>query len=92
MASRADLQRFLEAEGAPVQGSALARALEKLAGALPADGRELDFLAVKAAARKVPRVAAQRLEWVRGMGLDAALARHLPPGTLDDGCVLMVSG
>jgi hypothetical protein len=25
------------------------------------------------------------MEWIRGIGLDAALARHLPPGTLDDG-------
>jgi hypothetical protein len=86
VATRADLDRFLQAEGAPTKGSALATALEKLSAALPADGQELDFLAVKAAARKVPRVAAQRLEWVRTMGLDAALARHLPPGTLDDGC------
>ncbi len=86
MATRADLDRFLQAEGAPTKGSALATALEMLTAALLADGQELDFLAVKAAARKVPRVAAQRLEWVRTMGLDAALARHLPPGTLDDGC------
>jgi hypothetical protein len=85
MATRADLIRFLVAEEAPARGSALAKALEKLASALPADG-QLDFLALKAAARKVPRVVAQRLEWVRTMGLDAALARHLPPGTLEDGC------
>ncbi len=83
MATRADLDSFLQAEGAPAKGSALAKALEKLSAALP---QELEFLGVKAAARKVPRVAAQRLEWVRTMGLDAALARHLPPGTLDDGC------
>ena len=31
------------------------------------------------------QVAAARLEWVRSMSLDAALALHLPPGTLDDG-------
>ncbi len=85
-ATRADFHRFLQTEGAPAKDSALASALEKLC-ALPA---ELDFLAVKAAARKVPRVAAQRLEWVRTMGLDAALARHLPPGTLDDGCAQVV--
>jgi hypothetical protein len=87
-ATRADLVRFLEAEGAPSKDSSLASALQTLYEALPADGQELDFLAVKAAARKVPRVAAQRLEWVRTMGLDMALARHLPPGTLDDGCAV----
>jgi hypothetical protein len=83
-ASRADLERFLGAPGAPAQGSALAAALRELAASLP-EGGQLDFLGLKEAARKVPRVAAQRLEWVRTMGLDAALARHLPPGTLDDG-------
>ena len=45
----------------------------------------LDFIALKAAARRVPRVSGQRTAWVRSMGLDADLARHLPPGTLDDG-------
>ena len=79
--TRADLDRFLPAEGAPANGIPLATALEKLATSLPADGH-LDFLALKEAARKVPRVGAQRLEWERSMGLDAALARHLPPGTL----------
>jgi hypothetical protein len=82
LATRADLDRFLAS--APVKGSVLASALEKLAAALPRE-EQLDFLALKEAARKVPRVAAQRLEWVRTMRLDAALARHLPPGTLDDG-------
>jgi hypothetical protein len=85
MAARADLARFRSAEEVRVPGSAVAKALDKLLQELPADGQELDFLAVKAAARKVPRVAAQRLEWVRSRGIDAALARHLPPGTLDDG-------
>ncbi len=84
MATRADFDRFLAAVEAPVKGSALASAIAKLAVALPEDG-QLDFLALKEVARNVPRVAAQRLEWVRTMGLDAALARHLPPGTLDDG-------
>jgi hypothetical protein len=86
-ATRAHFERFLASPEGPAQGSALATALKSLAEVLPSDGQELDFLAVKAAARKVPRVAAQRLEWVRSMGLDAALARHLSPGTLDDGCV-----
>ena len=80
MATRADLVRFLSAVGAPAKGAPLATALEKLAASLSAD-----FLALKEAARKVPRVAAQRLEWVRSMEFEAALARHLPPGTLDDG-------
>ncbi len=83
MATRADLERFLTSESFRVSDS-LVTVLRRLAEELPADG-QLDFLALKAAARRVPRVAAQRLEWVRTMGLVAALARHLPPGTLDDG-------
>ena len=84
MATRADIHRFLAGADARLKASALGDTLRKLASALPAD-EQLDFLAFKEAARRVPRVAAQRLEWVRTMGLDAALARHLPPGTLDDG-------
>ena len=86
VATAVDLKRFLdtEAQGRPAPGSDLARALSQLADTLPAD-TELDFLALKEAARQVPRVAAQRMEWVRTMGLDAALARHLPPGTFFDG-------
>ncbi len=84
MVARADIDRFVKEQA---QDSALGKTLEKLAASLPADGHNLDFLDIKAAARKVPRVSAARLEWVRTMGLDAALARHLPPGTLDDGCV-----
>ena len=87
VAMRADLERFLAAQDGPLQGSSLAAALQQLATTLPIQDEELDFTAVKAAARKVPRVAARRLEWVRSMNLDGALARHLPPGTLDDGCV-----
>jgi hypothetical protein len=96
MATRADLERFLagqqQGQGpAPVQVSeALAGALKKLAASLPAEG-QLDFLALKAAARKVPRVAAHRLEWVKTLDLNALLARHLPPGTLDDGCVVCLA-
>jgi hypothetical protein len=56
-----------------------------LASTLLDEGVDLDFLAVKRAARQVPRAAGQRIDWVRGMGLDAALARHFPPGTLEDG-------
>jgi hypothetical protein len=62
----------------------LAVALEKLAKGLPADD-QLDFLALKTAMRRVPRVVGQRMEWVQKMGIVASLARHLPPGTLDDG-------
>ena len=57
----------------------LANALEGLSES------EMDFMAIKNAARRLPRVSGQRMAWVRSMNLDAALARHLPPGTLDDG-------
>ena len=50
-----------------------------------ASREQIDFMALKAALRKVPRVAGQRTAWVRSLGLDADLARHIPPGTLDDG-------
>ena len=60
-------------------------ALTGLACTLPEEDVGLDFLAIKRAARRVPRLVGQRIDWVRGMGLDALLARHLPPGTLEDG-------
>ena len=55
--------------------------LKELIESLPS---KIDLLALKTAVRKVPRVSGQRSAWVRGIGLDAALARHLPAGTLDD--------
>ncbi len=84
--SKADLESFI-GEVTTLLGTGSCRlvmALKKLANSLPSEG-ELDFLAFKAAARKVPRVAGHRMAWVGTLGLDAALARHLPPGTLEDG-------
>jgi hypothetical protein len=63
----------------------LASALTSLASQLLAADAQLDFLAVKRGAQRVPRVRGPRLDWARGLGLDAALARQLPPGTLEDG-------
>ncbi len=84
-ATKACLERL--ADKAKAAGLAnLGAALAGLAKPLLGMGGELDFLAVKRAAQRVPRVAGQRMEWVRtGVGLTAALARNLPPGTLDDG-------
>jgi len=84
--SKADLEKFIE-EFPTRFGTGswgLVTALKKLASSLPDEG-ELNFMALKAAARKVPRVVGHRMAWVGGLGLDAALARHLPPGTLEDG-------
>jgi hypothetical protein len=67
--------------------SKLALALKSIAKALLSADRELDFLAIKKAARRVPRVSGQRMQWVQSLGLDAMLARHLPPGRFDDGMV-----
>ena len=53
--------------------------------ALQPEADLLDFMAFKAVLRKVPRVPGQRTAWIRGMLLEADLARHLRPGTLDDG-------
>ena len=63
----------------------LSAALAVLAEGLVPEGLELDFLAIKRAARRVPRVSGPRVQWVSSVGLDAALARHLPAGTLEDG-------
>ena len=60
----------------------LAKALEKLANGLT---DRLSFMDLKVAMRQVPRVAAQRIAFVESLQLTATLARHLPPGTLDDG-------
>jgi hypothetical protein len=63
----------------------LASALTAIAGTLLPAEAELDFLDVKREARRVPRVTGPRVDWVRRIGLDMALARQLPPGTLEDG-------
>jgi hypothetical protein len=63
----------------------LSLALKCHSSSLLDDTSKLDFLAIKHTARRVPRVAGQRMEWVGSMGLNAMLARHLPPGTLTDG-------
>jgi hypothetical protein len=65
--------------------SNLVLALKRLANTLLVDSSELDFVAIKQAARRLPRVAGPRMEWVGSMNLNAMLARHLPPGTLSDG-------
>ncbi len=57
-------------------------ALGAIANTLLGEGSELDFIAVKRAARRVPRVSGQRMEGC----LDAALARHLNPGTIFPSC------
>ena len=62
----------------------LTAALEKLATGLP-NLDSLSFSDLKTAVRQVPRVAAQRMAFAESLQLTAALARHLPPGTLDDG-------
>jgi hypothetical protein len=63
----------------------LASALTALSGPLLHAKAELDFLDVKREARRVPRVRGPRVDWARRIGIDTALARHLPAGTLEDG-------
>jgi hypothetical protein len=63
----------------------LASALTDLASQILAADAQLDFIEVKRGMRRVPRVTGPRMDWARGLGLDAALARQLPPGTLEDG-------
>jgi hypothetical protein len=63
----------------------LAKALTDLARQLHSATAELDFLDVKREARQVPRVTGPRVDWARQTGLNTALARQLPPGTLEDG-------
>ena len=82
---RADKSSLKQLAGACQGSENLSSALQCLASKLLDDNSELDFLAIKRAARRVPRVAGQRMEWVGSVGLNAMLARHLPPGTLTDG-------
>jgi hypothetical protein len=49
----------------------------ELASTLLASDDPLDYLAVKREARRVPRVRGARVDWARGLGLDAALAHRL---------------
>jgi hypothetical protein len=81
LATKAGLEHLATSLGT----SSLAAALKGLAKTLLGEGIELDFLAVKKAARRVPRVVGQRMEWAKGVQLDALLAQHLPPGCLEDG-------
>ena len=81
---RSQLQGLVRKITADSEPEKLRRAVEELTQSLPEHGT-LSFLTLKAAVRRVPRVSAQRTAWARSLGLDAALARHLPPGTLDDG-------
>jgi hypothetical protein len=83
-ASRTDLEKLIKSIN-EAGTDRLVLALKDLAKEMPRDEGELDFMGLKTAVRKIPRVAAQRLEWVREMGLEAAMARHLPPGSLTDG-------
>ena len=87
VASRSDIEQLIAEEQAKCDTSStvMISALKELVQSMQRDGGELDFLDFMAAMRKIPRVAAQRLEWVGEMGLNAAMARHLPPGTLTDG-------
>ena len=61
--------------------------LEKIKGVLESkqkestgDGISLDTF--QALVNTLPRIRAQRIQWVRNLGLDCMLARLLPPGTL----------
>ena len=83
-ATRKDIEQLMNELGHSESLSNLVRALGDLASTLDKDAC-LDFLVLKKAVSKMPRVSGQRLAWIRAIGLDAALARHLPPGTLDDG-------
>jgi hypothetical protein len=82
---KAGLERLVENLRKVSGSEKLASALDSLARLLHGEGVELDFLAVKRAVRRVPRVAGQRMEWAKAVGLDGALARHIPPGSLEDG-------
>ena len=62
-----------------------AQALEEYAAGLPRGRTDLDFLGLKEAVRRVPRVTGQRTSWAESLHLEESLARHLPPGTLVDG-------
>ena len=84
-ASKAGLERLADCLGGVEALPKLATALRVLAKTLQDEGKELDLLGVKRAAQRVPRVMGQRVEWARSLQLDAALARHLPPGTPEDG-------
>ncbi len=75
-----------QVSGSGVQAEGkLELALKALAQELLPDDKDLDFLAFKKVMRRLPRVAGQRIEWVNEMGIAASLARHLPPGTFEDG-------
>ena len=87
-ATRAQLEKWLsDPNSSPVSGAplptTLIEALSSFAASLPAS--HVDFSTFRQAMRKLPRATGRRVTWVREMGLEAMLARHLPPGTIIDG-------
>ena len=83
-ANRAGLERLLEQMQGVKEDEQLVRVLKEHVEGLQV-GDSLDFLGLKAAAKQLPRVSGQRMSWASSLCLDAALARHVPPGTLEDG-------
>ena len=49
------------------------------------ESNNLDIESFRSMIRNVPRVSGQRVQWARSLGLEKALAKHLPAGTLFDG-------
>ena len=94
--TRAGIERLLERSigdlaalkqddgGVELEGK-LELALRALAQDLLPEHAALDFLAFKKVMRRLPRLTGHRIAWVGDLGIATALARHLPPGTLDDG-------
>ena len=83
-ANRAGLEQLVKQMQGVHENEQLTRALTENVERLEA-GDSLDFLGLKAAAKQLPRVSGQRMAWASSLCLDAALARHVPPGTLEDG-------
>ena len=83
-ANRAGLKRLVQQMQGFHDNEQLARVLKEHVEGLQA-GDSLDFLGLKAAVKQLPWVSGQRMAWVSSLCLDAALARHVPPGTLEDG-------
>ena len=84
--TKASLLLFIEENKLKVELNLL-KFLKSFAGKLrsPGELRQLDFLTYKKARGYIPRASGQRLAWAKDLGLDAILARHLPPGSLEDG-------
>ena len=76
---------FTLRDPSPLEDSSIGQDLLGILQGLRPLERSLNYPDFKAALQRLPRISGERVTFVQSLGLDASLARHLPPGELLDG-------